>query len=178
MEKNVKREIVRRSFEIVSTLAFLIILTCVWYGPNSSRVEAEQKAVNNSARLAFQDLSEGISLENALPVSDLEGSSVEPYEFAITNYGMTTRGYEIVFENVADDTGCEVLANQYLRYTIQKDEEAYTDAVNLTEDGTLLSDVLLPNEKHSYRLKFWIDEAADNEAMGKCFQAQVSVKSR
>lgn len=178
MEKNVKREIFRRSFEIVSTLAFLIILTCVWYGPNSSRVEAERKAVANSARLAFQDLSEGINLENALPVTDVEGESTDPYEFAITNYGLTTRGYDVVFENVADGTGCEVLANKYLRFTIQKGEGSYTDAVNLTENGILTSDVLLPNQKQKYRLKFWIDEAADESAMGKCFQARVSVKSR
>ncbi len=176
MPKEIKKEIIRRSIKIVTTLSFLIIVTCLWFHPNNSIIEAQSRMMFGTLGLTFSDLSDGIHLNDAIPVSDEEGSQIEPYVFAITNQGNKESTYQLVFLNtVSREEDCSPLSNRYLRYSLQEDEKEYSEPVNLTENGLLLTTSLEPGKKHEYRLKFWIDEAADEGAMDKCFQAKVTV---
>lgn len=176
MSKEIKKEIIRRSMKIVTTLSFLVIVTCLWFRPNNSVIEAQSRRMfGGTTGVSFMDLSDGIHLSDAIPVTDEEGSAVEPYTFSITNHGRTETSYQLVFQNVVEeDNDCSPLANHYLRYTLQEDKKGYSEPVNLTEDGILLTTKLEHGQSHEYRLKFWIDEAADEGAMDKCFQAKVT----
>lgn len=179
MPKEIKKEIVRRSLKIVTTLSFLIVATCLWFHPNNNIIEAQSRMMFGTKGIAFMDLSDGIHLEEAIPVSDETGSSVEPYVFSITNHGRQETKYQLVFQNITSQDGdCSPLANHYLRYTLQEDDKEYSEPVNLTENGILLTTNLEHGKSHEYRLKFWIDEAADEGAMDKCFQAKVTAVPR
>ncbi len=179
MDQNVKKEIISRIFSIVTTSLFLIVTTWFWFGPRVELAEARTLAAGQmaSGNLELVDLSEPIKLENAYPMTDAQGSAMEPYRFEVINHDDQEVSFTIAFVNdvlTIEQEDCQVLGNNYLRYTIEKDG-AITPARNLALSGDMYMDTLGPNETATYALRFWIDQNAGNEIMGTHFHAKVAV---
>lgn len=179
MAKEVKKEIISRIVSICSTILFLTVTTWFWFGPRLELTNASAVMASNTvSNLEFIDLSEGIKLENAYPVTDTFGMMVEPYRFQITNHDSKEVTFDIAFVNdllAITKDNCSVLSNNYLRYSIKKNNNNYTPARNLSLDGTMYVDTLGANETATYELKFWIDQNAGNEIMDTHFHAKVAV---
>lgn len=179
MERNTKREIYSHLISIATTLLFLVVTTWFWFGPRIELSEAQsvmkgQEFIN----LQFIDLSEGIQLENAYPVTDQKGSSIDPYRFQIINHDQKEVTFTIGFVNdllAIEKDHCKPLDNNYIRYTIKKNEEAFTDPRNLALDGSMYQETLQPGESATYSLKFWIDQNAGNEIMNTHFHGKVAI---
>lgn len=179
MEKEIKKEIISRIVSILSTSIFLIVTTWFWFGPRLELTEAKSAMTNQAiSNLTFTDLSEGMKLENAYPVPDSIGEKIEPYKFQITNHDSIEVTFDITFVNdllEVQKDNCKVLGNNYLRYTIKRNDDNYTTPRNLALDGTMYVDTLSPGETATYELKFWIDQNAGNEIMDTHFHAKVSI---
>lgn len=180
MDNNVKKEIHSRLLSIATTLLFLIVTTWFWFGPRIKLTEAQsvmsgQTVISN---LEFVDLSAGIKLENAYPVTDQKGSSIEPYRFQVINHDNKEATFTISFVNdllAIEQDKCKPLDNNYIRYTIKKNDEESTEPRNLALDGSMYQEILKPGEKATYSLKFWIDQNAGNEIMNTHFHGKVAL---
>lgn len=181
MDQNVKKEIISRLISIATTLTFLIVVTWFWFGPRVKMTEAKANmaaSIVQVSNLEFVDLSEGIHLENAYPISDTIGKSMEPYRFQVTNHDQKDATFTIAFVNdllEIEKDNCKILANNYLRYTIKKNEQEETPVRNLALDGSMYQDTLKSGETATYELRFWIDQNAGNEIMDTHFHAKVSL---
>ena len=181
MDANVKKEIISRLISIATTLTFLIVVTWFWFGPRIEMTEAKanmSSSLSQVSNLEFIDLSKGIRLENAYPVPDSIGQAMEPYRFQVINHDQKESTFTIAFVNdllEIEKDNCKILANNYLRYTIQKNEQEQTPVRNLALDGSMYQDTLKPGESATYELRFWIDQNAGNEIMNTHFHAKVSL---
>lgn len=181
MELNVKKEIISRITSIITTSLFLIVTTWFWFGPRIELTEAQsqrQSKVMQYNNLEFVDLSEGIKLENAYPVTDTKGSSMEPYQFQVTNHDKKEVTFTISFVDdllAIKEDQCNTLENNYIRYTIQKNNTTKTPTRNLAIDGSMYVDTLPAGETATYALNFWIDQNAGNEIMNTHFHGKVAL---
>lgn len=177
MPKELKKEIRSRLLSIATTLLFLFVMTWFWFGPQKELREAQTMMSNYQNALALKEENSGIVLENAIPVADETGSRVEPYQFTVTNESTKPLKIGLYFMNDREailKDGCEVLDNNYIRYTIAQDDVNYSKPRNLNVDGLMYVDTLEANEQRTYQLKFWLDESSGNEIMGKHFHAKVT----
>ncbi len=182
MEKSVKKEIIMRIISIITTSLFLVFATWIWFSPTRKSFSQNNAAMamNNmkTNQLEFVDLTEGIHLENAYPVSDEVGSSISPYEFQITNHSNTVKTFTIAFVDdyltIANEK-CKSLDNNYLRYILSKNNDITTPIRNISLDGDLYVDTLQPQGKAIYSIKFWIDQDAGNEIMNTHFHKRVAI---
>lgn len=176
MNQDVKKEIGQTIFSIVLTITFLGTMTWLWFGPRvkygtNGRL-ASMGLVGQD--LVYYDLSEGINMENAYPVSDTYGLTTTPYVFQISNKGNRDWEYQIqlIREEIDEEN---MLEYNYLRYAIQKNEDAYSDPATIPQDGIIYVDQLNERESTVYSIKIWIDENAGNEIMDTSFTGRISV---
>jgi len=180
MSKEDKNEMYSRIFSIIMTLTFLVFITWFWFGPRRQFLNVSGYNYSNlieaNSNLAFLDLTDGINLENAYPVSDSVGLTNSAYSFQIENKGTDYEKYKIQFCSLEEiDENVKILENKYLRFAIKKNNEAYTIPSNLTDEGTIFIDSIAPNETSIYSIKMWIDQDAGNEIMNSYFYGKINV---
>ena len=134
---------------------------------------------------------EGITLNNAFPVTDLDGMNNVPYTFTLKNICSDTAAYQINLETL-NVTGNK-LPDKYLKANIQEgnlskittmlDKELNVNLNTVTTiDGAveaykLLNGILEPNEIKEFSLRLWMHEdvEATEDSMNANFAGKVSV---
>ena len=168
MDKKLRFHLTR----IIMTTTFLMFTVFLWQDANfiSSNALAYQDQANKYLHLV--ELSDGIKLENAYPVSDNVGMKANGYIFKVVNNTNTLKKYQINFVNTLDES-YEALDNKFIRYQIVKNGEIIINAATVPDDGVLLTDEI--TRENIYELKLWIAEDATNEAMGKYFSSKIAL---
>lgn len=178
MTNDIRKELASRITSIIMFTGFLIVSTMIWFNATGKLLNSSYATVLDSKYLKVVELTEGIKLTNAFPVVDLEGMKTKPYIFKIVNNKNESIKYSISFLNdmkeVTKDK-CSVLANNYLRYTIKKDNDNYIEARNLTLDGIIYIDTIPANSEQTYSFIFWLDQNTGNEAQNKHFHGKVYI---
>ncbi len=178
MNQDVRKEIGRTIFSIALTITFLVVMTWLWFGPRVKYATNGRLAATGlvGQDLMYYDLSEGINMENAFPVSDAYGLTTNPYVFQISNKGSKDWEYQIqMIREENDDEKDHILEYNYLRYAIKKNEEDFSTPANIPLDGIIYVDQLNGKESNVYSIKIWIDENAGNEIMDTSFTGKISV---
>lgn len=128
--------------------------------------------------------SDGINIENATPVTDTEGLKSKSYNFTLTNNGDIPSNYTIYLDNNAIDDGEKRMGDEYVKYSLTKNEgEATTKLLsetydNLTDKNKVLdTGVLDVSTTNSYTLKLWMDLDAPNSTMNSIFSASLRVEA-
>jgi len=127
--------------------------------------------------------SAGISLDNAVPVTDEVGLTNTPYKFTLENTGSLPMKYRIrVVEDTAAITadGCSSKKLDFakLRFQIKKNSTAGS-SLPLNNDSNYVIDegTLAVNGKNTYELRLWIASTAGNEVSGKHFHGKITVEA-
>ena len=125
--------------------------------------------------------SNGITLTNAIPITDAKGLQTEAYTFTLENKGTMGADYTIYLDDLPIDEGKTRMDDKYVKYSLTKNgEEATTEL--LTTIGTNPNRILdtgsiAGSTTNTYTLRIWIDYDADNDAMGTVFNAQLRVEA-
>lgn len=167
MDKDTK-EIIQRLISITMTTLFLIFATILWKDASLNSSYAKELYEKND--VSFVEISDGIRLDNAYPVSDEIGKKYEGYKFKVINNSDIDSVYEVSFVNTLPE-GYEQLPVELVKYQIIKNGEVFIDVNNLTNNEILFTDEV--KEENIYELKLWIDNEATSEIMGKYFSRKI-----
>lgn len=151
------------------------IFRTVAYGEKSNEL-----TVGDVGLVITNENTNGITLENAVPVTEEEGLTGNAYTFSLTNTGDYTMNYRLGFE-LSDDT---TMPASSVRYVFTKGDETTGASAIMGSvspeyiDGKYVYYVeagqIAPDGTNNYSLMVWIDYNASLEANGMKF----SVKAR
>lgn len=164
---------------IISVSLFLIIMTAFVYLPKQEMLLSSLAFLQNQNRFYMEDISSGILLKDATPVSDQKGLQYEPYQFKVVNNSNSDITYNIIFKNnkeKAEAKGKEVLPNKYLRYSLKEGNNVNLEPVTLQEDGILYTTTIPSNSTVVFEFRMWLDWEADNGAMNKIFIGKIELE--
>lgn len=173
------KEIRKTIISIISVSLFLLVTTTFVYLPKQETLLSSLAFLQNQKRFYMQDLSSGILLKDAVPVSDSKGLKNYPYTFKVVNNSNSKITYHIIFKNNKEkvsNTGREVLPNKYLRYTIKENNNNYIEPLNLTDNGIIYETTIDANSSSTFEFKMWLDYNSDNEAMDKAFVGKIEIE--
>ncbi len=163
-----KKEIIFRITRITITIIFLIISTI--FKQDISNVYASNiNFLNDYKKIKIKELSKGINLQNAYPLSDNIGMSNDGYKFKIE--GPKDQRFTIYLNNEYKNIE-ERIPNKSIRYIILKDNEILINPITLNSEGILFTDTI---NQSTYELKMWISEDATNEVFGKYFLGKIAL---
>lgn len=163
-----KKEIIFRITRITITILFLIISTI--FKQDISNVYASNiNFLNDHKKIKIKELSKGINLQNAYPLSDNIGMSNDGYKFKIE--GPKDQRFTIYLNNEYKNIE-ERIPNKSIRYIILKDNEILINPTTLNSEGILFTDTI---NQSTYELKMWISEDATNEVFGKYFLGKIAL---
>ena len=138
--------------------------------------------------LTLDETSEGITLEDVVPVTDAKGLQGKEYTFTLENKGSDS-SYTIYLDDVLDidQNGendfeeSERMRDSDIKYSLIKNGTTTTKV--LTETGTnpnrvLDSGIIKKGTTNTYSLRLWIKEEAENDSiMNKIFAAKLRVEA-
>ena len=176
---------------IILVVAFLGITYAYW----NVTINQENKNVVKSVclKVSLTKDENQINLPKAVPITDVEGQSLTPYEFSIQNICEENASYQINLESLSKISGTEEiseddrLAPKYVRFKLNEKEKegtmlllSNTDVVKPILDNTysshkLMTGYLSPSETKEFELRLWIDEDADEGAISKTFASKVTI---
>ena len=138
--------------------------------------------------LTLDETSEGITLEDVVPVTDAKGLQGKEYTFTLENRGSDS-SYTIYLDDVLDidQNGendfeeSERMKDSDIKYSLIKNGTTTTQV--LTETGTnpnrvLDSGIIKKGTTNTYSLRLWIKEEAENDSIiNKIFAAKLRVEA-
>lgn len=164
---------------IVSVSIFLVTMTCFVYLPKQETLASSLAFLQKQKSFYIQDLSEGILLKEAIPMSDEKGLTLDSYRFKVVNKSKADITYQIKFvsnKEKVQSQGKEVLDNKYLRYTLKEGNYDYLEPNTLNEDGIIYETMIRANREEVFEFKMWLDWNADNNAMNKVFIGKIEIE--
>lgn len=174
-----KKEMRKHILSIIIVSLFLVFMTTFVYLPKQESLLSSFAFLQNQKRFYMEDISSGILLKNATPMSDEKGLQYEPYQFKIVNNSNSDITYQIVFKNneeKAQAQGKEVLPNRYLRYSLKAENNLNLEPTTLQEDGILYTTTIKANSTEIFEFRMWLDYNADNGAMNKVFIGKIEIE--
>ena len=130
--------------------------------------------------LVLDETSEGISIDNAVGISDSEGLSLNGSTFELRNNGSKAVDYTIYLDdNTISDTDTRI-DDKYLKYNLNKNG-ADTGATLLTRIGAnpnriLDSGTIEGEGTNTYSLNLWITDEVDGNYSGQVFSGKLRVE--
>lgn len=138
--------------------------------------------VGNLSVKIGESLSEGIKIENALPMNDADGEEQDAYTFSITNDGNIVSNYTIYLDDKdIPDTETRMIDND-VKFSLIKNGTASTPRLlsKIHDDKGLRvldSGTIEAGETYNYELRFWISDKAGNEVMSTLFSTNIRVEA-
>ncbi len=177
-----KKKIIRNGFFIICAILMFIFVSYAVFAFSKDGTKENKISTGTLVLTLDESASNGITLENAVPVTDADGLANAPYVFSVENTGTLKANYQIVLENdedkyTTDNCLDKKLPWQSIRYSFSKN--GATPLIGTLEDneGVFDTSILAPNEKTTYTLRLWISETAQNEVMGTHFHGRIKVKA-
>lgn len=175
-------------------VVIMMVLAVVLIGTSYAlwQLTLTQTGTNTITTGCFQlnlvDGSNGITLNEAIPITDDEGHNLDSYNFTITNTCSTEASYVINLETLSN--GPKNLKEKYLKTSlISNDEEVFLSTLkprfeNLDkgiEESSkafwLFEDTLAGNSSRTFDLRIWLDEntLALDEVMNATYLGKITV---
>lgn len=158
-------------FSVIFIILTIFIIAGVSYAAFNYLKPGEQKNQIKTGTLIVtldDETATGISIEGAMPTSDIVGKTLSPYKFTIENEGTINSNYRIKIVDDSDaiqNDGCESKLLEYdqVKYALVKNgveqEPLY---LNADENGIIDFGTIAPNGKNTYELRLWIDSEITN----------------
>ena len=166
---------------IISIIIVLILVLAVSFAYFSTRLNGTDQIVKvGKLELVLDETSEGISLENAIGLSDDEGMKLTPSTFKLINNGNKAVDYTIYLDdNTISDTDTRI-EDKYLKYNLNKNGTD-SGATLLTSTGTnpnriIDSGTIEGGGTNNYSLNLWITDEVDGNYSGQVFSGKLRVE--
>ena len=166
---------------IISIIIVLILVLAVSFAYFSTRLNGTDQIVKvGKLELVLDETSEGISLENAIGLSDGEGMKLTPSTFKLINNGNKAVDYTIYLDdNTISDTDTRI-EDKYLKYNLNKNGTD-SGATLLTSTGTnpnriIDSGTIKGGGTNNYSLNLWITDEVDGNYSGQVFSGKLRVE--
>ena len=165
----------RRYIYIIATLILAIGLLGSSFGYLKKIVEGSTNQITlSSFDVQLNDIT-NLTINNAYPMSDIEGLKNQSRTFSIYNNGTISAGYRI---SLVDGQTHSTISNSDIRYqlkrTIGTGEQATLGIFNLSNDGLLDEGTILAGQTINYEIIMWIDYSSNPN--GLSFSKYVSVE--
>ncbi len=175
---NIKK---RSIYVLFLLLVFIIGISYAWLQITLTGDKKNTVTVGTLSLKLDDKASEGIDIDNAVPLSDETGLKTKSYKFELENNGTIVSNYTVYLDDLELEEGKVRLPDQYVKYTLIKNGKESSPAL-LSTTGTnpnriLDSGKLKVGEKNTYELKVWIDSNADNSIMGMTFLTKIRVEA-
>ena len=166
---------------IIGILIVLILLLAITYAYFRTELFGSEEIVKvGTLDLVLDETSEGISLDNAIGISDSEGMSLEGSSFELINNGNKAVDYTIYLDdNTIGETDTRI-DDKYLKYNLNKNGND-SGTTLLTRIGSnpnriLDSGTIEGNSTNKYNLKLWITDEVDGDYSGQVFSGKLRVE--
>lgn len=134
--------------------------------------EENNRVTSSCLSISLTDVTDGIRLENAYPISDAEGMETSPYTFTITNTCNTFLSYEVILGVTEETTMSSSYMAAVLDYNEIKTLNQYeAKTIDGYKEGHILQKgSLSPGDEVTYNLRLWMDESVTSlDSMNKSF---------
>ena len=166
---------------VISILIVIILLLAIAYAYFSTQLSGSDQIVKvGELELVLDETSEGITLDNAVGISDSKGMSSTPSTFELRNNGNKAVDYTIYLDdNTISDTDTRI-DDKYLKYNLNKNGTD-SGATLLTSTGTnsnrvLDSGTIEGGKTNTYSLNLWITDEVDGNYSGQVFSGKLRVE--
>ena len=166
---------------VISIIIILILVLAISYAYFSTRLDGIDQIVKvGELELVLNETSEGISLDNAVGLSDSKGMSLEGSTFELKNNGNKAVDYTIYLDdNTISDTDTRI-DDKYLKYNLNKNGTD-SGALFLTKTGSnpnrvLDSGTIEGKGTNTYKLNLWITDEVDGNYSGQVFSGVLRVE--
>ena len=166
---------------VISILIIIILIMAVSYAFFRTQLSGTDQVVKvGTLDLVLDETSEGISLDNAIGISDDKGMSLTPSTFKLINNGNKAVDYTIYLDdNTIGDTDTRI-DDKYLKYNLNKNG-VNSGATLLTSIGSnpnriLDSGTIEGKGTNEYSLNLWITDEVDGNYSGQVFSGKLRVE--
>lgn len=174
---------------LVAALVVIIGGTYAWLTLTKTGTKVNVITTGTFELVLDDKASEGISItgEAAQPIATSEGLKLDGYNFTLRNTGDLSANYTIYLDDITTIDGTEEgtpvtnrMNDKYVRYALNYTENNETALLNTTGEHPnriLYTGTLAGGTSKDFNLKLWIDEGADNNAMGTTFAGKIRVEA-
>ena len=166
---------------IISILIVIILVLGLTFAYLRTELSGSEEIVKvGTLDLILDETSEGISLDNAIGISDNQGMSLEGSTFELKNNGSKAVDYIIYLDdNTIEETDTRI-DDKYLKYNLNKNGED-SGASLLTSIGSnpnriLDSGTIEGKSTNKYSLNLWITYEVDGNYSGQVFSGKLRVE--
>lgn len=161
---------------MISILGLIVIVAGMSYAILSLTLSGTKTNVLRAGVLEIildESISEGILLENAVPLSDAAGMQTRSFSFLLKNTGDFPVQYTLTLGD-EDITGTR-MPDDVVKYWLKKDaKETGPSLISTMTDRVFDKGIIQPGRTYSYELKLWIDYNAGNEIQGNQFKVRIN----
>ncbi len=189
MSKNDKKNSSDKKTLVVIAVVLVLLLIGGTYAWLQITVSGTKTNILRAGKLSLKlndELSNGISLKNTVPMSDTKGMQTPEYTFTLTNDGTVESYYTIYLDDVALGMDEKRMEDKFVKYALEKvtPSDGTTTAVptlltasNINGERVLDSGVIKAGETNSYKLQLWINSTATTEVMNTIFYGKIRVEA-
>ena len=166
---------------VISILLVIILVLGLTFAYLRTELSGSEQIVKvGTLDLILDETSEGISLDNAIGLSDNKGMSTTPSTFELKNNGSKAVDYIIYLDdNTIEETDTRI-DDKYLKYNLNKNGED-SGASLLTSIGSnpnriLDSGTIEGKSTNKYSLNLWITDEVDGNYSGHVFSGKLRVE--
>ncbi len=166
---------------VISIIIILILALAISYAYFSTQLSGSDQIVKvGKLELVLDETSEGITLDNAVGISDSKGLSTDGSTFELRNNGNKAVDYTIYLDdNTIGETDTRI-DDKYLKYNLNKNG-ADTGATFHTRIGAnpnrvLDSGTIEGGGTNKYSLNLWITDEVDGNYSGQVFSGKLRIE--
>ena len=166
---------------VISIIIILVLALAISYAYFSTELNGTDQIVKvGTLDLVLDETSEGITLDNAVGISDSKGMSSTPSTFELRNNGNKAVDYTIYLDdNTIGETDTRI-DDKYLKYNLNKNG-SNSGATLLTRIGAnpnriLDSGTIEGGGTNKYSLNLWITDEVNGNYSGQVFSGKLRVE--
>ena len=168
---------------ILLLIALILMLggTYAWLTLSLTGTKTNNIVVGNLSLKLKDDTTNGISIDNAYPVSDNTGLTNNPYVFSLTNDGEIESTYTVYLDDEEITDGSTRMNDDYIKYSLTKngirENSKFLSSIKTTEGRVLDTGKLAVGQSIDYELRLWIAEEVSNDVMSTTFSGRIRIEA-
>lgn len=174
----------KTTISILIISLFILLLLGGTYAWLKVRIESDVEHVIHAGKLDLildDETSDGINMENAVPISDKKGKEQDGYQFQLINRGNANSKYTVYLDDLDLNAGEVRMQDSAVKYSLERDgvelSSGLLPKIGSNPNRILDTGTIHGHTTYTYVLKVWIDIEATSENMDTIFYAKIRVET-